>query len=198
MEITDKYGGPPLFEPASGRLFLCLELPGVVKQPIVALARSHRKRTGITWIEPENLHLTLRFLGPRPPMIQWELEARLRGVKVEPFLLGLRGLGVFPERGPPGVLWTGVGPPDPRLFQLYGKLEKVLLDLGIEPERRRYRPHVTIARCGKSAAPNVKKIFLADGANFETAPFRVNGFALFSSELTPTGSRYTKLAEFLF
>lgn len=182
------------FEPASGRLFLCIELPEVLKRPIRRLQGEHRGRRGIAWIEPEKLHLTLRFLGPRDPEFQEKLARELTGVVVQPFLIALQGLGVFPQKGPPSVLWAGLAPVDPRLFQLYQKLEALLMALGVEPERRRYRPHVTLARCTRKAAQEVSAVLKKSG-DFETAPFLAERFALYASQLSSAGSIYTKLLE---
>jgi RNA 2',3'-cyclic 3'-phosphodiesterase len=185
------------FEPASGRLFVALELPPYVREAISRFQRAYRKAPGLSWTSPEKLHVTLAFLGEVDPRRQKELAARLPQVQVHPFFLGLAGLGVFPRKGRPQVLWVGVEKPDPRLFQLHGKVEQVLLDLGFEPERRRYSPHVTLARCQPSAQGAVAHI-LREEADFGTAPFQATGFALFSSQLTSEGAVYSKLLEVPF
>lgn len=183
------------FEPASGRLFLCIELPSHARGAVARLQQEYADADGMNWVAPENLHVTLVFLGEVDPERQRDLGLRLRDVEVQPFFLGLEGVGVFPQKGRPQVLWAGLEKVDPRLFQLHGKVEQVALDLGFEPERRRYRPHVTIARCQGRAQRTVSAI-LKNNADFGTAPFQVNSFALYSSQLTSEGACYSRLREF--
>lgn len=185
------------FEPVSGRLFLCLELPDYVREALLRLREGYPKADGLSWVDSGKLHITLAFLGEVEPERQEELAKRLPEVQVQPFFLALEGLGVFPQKGRPQVLWAGLANADPRLFQLHGKLERVTMDLGFEPERRRYRPHVTLARCQPRAQPVVGQI-LKKESGFGTAPFQVNGFALYASQLTSKGSVYTRLLEVPF
>lgn len=182
-----------LFEPASGRLFICIELPDYVRAKIETLQRTYRKADGLHWIPGENLHVTLAFLGEvESEETQRELAKRLTEIQVRPFFLEFGGIGIFPGKGRPRVLWSGVEKADPRLFQLHGKVAQVGLDLGFEPELRRYSPHVTIARCEPRGEGMVHRIAKVE-AEFGTAPFQVAGFSLCTSQLTAAGRLYTSL-----
>jgi RNA 2',3'-cyclic 3'-phosphodiesterase len=185
------------FEPAPGRLFVAIELPDHVIDAVGHLQGEVGRIDGLSWVAPEKLHLTLAFLGEVEFLRQEELARRLPEAQVQPFLLELQGLGVFPRKGRPQVLWAGLAPADPRLFQLHGKIERILIDLGFEPERRRYQPHVTLARCGPRAGPAMGSI-LKKQTDFGAAPFRVQGITLFASELQRHGSVYRKLMKVTF
>lgn len=185
------------FQPSPGRLFVAVELPDYVVEAIVKLREEVGRVEGLNWTSPEKLHLTLAFLGEVEPLLQEKIAGRLPEARVQPFYLELEGLGVFPKKGRPQVLWAGTAAADPRLFQLHGKIEKILLDFGFEPERRRFSPHVTLARIGSRAAPAIPAIPKKQ-ANFGAAPFRVEGITLFASERDGSAAVYRKLREVSF
>lgn len=178
--------------PASGRLFVGIKPPDYVTEAVNRVREEESGAMGISWGAPEKLHLTLAFLGEVDSTLQPEIFRRLPEANVRPFYLALEGLGVFPRKGRPQVLWAGLAPADPLLFQLHGKVERILLDLGFEPERRRFSPHLTLARCGAGSGPAVAGI-LKKHREFGPAPFQVNECILFASELTSRGSIYTEL-----
>jgi RNA 2',3'-cyclic 3'-phosphodiesterase len=185
---------PEKFEPASGRLFLSIELPDYVRAGLGRLQHRYGKVDGLAWTPPEKLHITLIFLGEVEEERQRELGRRLSAVQVQPFFVGLEGLGVFPRKGHPRILWAGLEKADPRLFQLHGNVEQLTINLGFEPERRRYAPHVTLARCLPRAEGAVTHILKTE-ADFGTAPFQVNSFFLYASQLSSEGAIYTRLLE---
>src|SRR5690606_32708659 len=158
-------------EPVAGRLFFAIKPPVYVANAVERVREEEADVRGLNWVPAEKLHLTLAFLGGVEPDRQREICRRFAEVKVSPFYLALEGLGVFPRKGRPQVLWAGFAPVDPLLFQLHGKIERIMLDLGFEPERRRFHPHVTIARCLPRASPVVGKV-LKKHAGFGTAPFQ--------------------------
>lgn len=187
----------PVFDPVAGRLFVAIRPPGYVIDAIESLRREEEGATGLSWVPPEKLHLTLAFLGEVAFERQREIAGRLAEVYVRPFFLALEGLGVFPRKGRPRVLWAGFAPVDPLLFQLHGKIERIMFDLGFEPERRRYDPHVTIARCGSAAGPAVATM-VKKHRDFGTAPFQVHGIGLHASRPGPGGSVYTEIMRVTF
>lgn len=182
------------FETASGRLFVCIEPPDYVREAVGRLRESYKGGKGLSWTAAEKLHVTLVFLGELAAERQEELARRLCEVEVQPFYLALEGVGVFPRKGRPQVLWAGMHKADPRLFQLHKKVEQVAIDVGVEPERRRYSPHVTMARCQAGSESVVAQI-LREQPDFGTAPFEVRSFALYSSQLTSEGALYRKMLE---
>ena len=176
------------------RLFVGISLPDHVK---LRVGRLRRGFPHFRWVPEGNLHLTLRYIGEVDVPLAARIEEILRSIRVEPFILPVKGTGCFPRRGPPRILWVGCHRGHPRLFQLHKRIEDSLLSMGIEAESRAYHPHVTIARTAK-AKPGAVKQFIHDHRDFETAPFKVEGFTLFSSVLSTQGAAYTREASFSF
>lgn len=169
------------------RLFIALTLPAAVRD---ALAAEAQPLPGVHWTTPEQLHMTLRFIGDVAadqidPMI-----ARLAGVQVAPFILPVEGLGTFPPNRPPRVLWIGAGSGHPRLFQLRQRIDDALLAGGLQLDVRTFQPHITLARCTENAAPAIAH-WLHTHRDFLAPPFRVEAFDLYTSELRPTGAVHT-------
>jgi 2'-5' RNA ligase len=184
--------GEEELESTSRRWFVAIELPGYVAEAVERIREGAADPAGITWVQREKLHVTLAFLGQVDRERRTALVERLGEAVVNPFLIGLEGLGVFPGKGRPQVLWAGLAPVGPVLFQLRGKLEQLLLGLGVEPDLRRYHPHVTIARCSSGGGAAALRL-VSRHRDFGTAPFWVDGFTLFSSQPTATGLRYACL-----
>jgi 2'-5' RNA ligase len=149
----------------------------------------------VRWTREEQLHLTLRFIGDTPTDRIDPLLRRLATIRVQPFLLPLEGVGAFPEKAPPRVLWAGVGAGHPGLYQLRQKIDDTLLAVGIEADLRRFHPHVTLARCGDHAA-NGTHPWLRSHREFAGPSFRVEAFELFASELQPAGAVHHLLERF--
>jgi 2'-5' RNA ligase len=179
------------------RLFLALELPPTVRDEI-RRAQSELKgsHTGWRWVRPENVHLTLRFLGEVDRseadrhLPRWrEVAQRCSGGTFR-----VEGAGVFPPRGRPRVLWTGILDPDPARFldDLAATLESAARDLGFPAESRPFRAHLTIGRSGRggrATVPGPQDI----GPLGEVA---VEEVVLFRSELRREGAVYTVLDRF--
>ncbi len=166
------------------RLFVAVPLPEYTKTALAHLR--HDRWTGFHWVDEDNYHLTLRFIGDVPGQFQEDIEAALGTVSVEPFLLPVEGVGRFPGKGRPHAVWAGLGSAHPRLFSLKKQIEDALFRIGLEPEKRAYQPHLTIARVNHAAEETVRQ-FLKEHAGFGAAPFRVENFCLYSSELRPEG-----------
>lgn len=169
------------------RLFVALALPDPVRSALVALTQTLR---GVAWTPPAQLHLTLRFLGNVPVDQIEPLATRLATLRVEPFLLPVEGLAVFPPKRPPRVLWAGVGSGHPRLHQLRQRLDDTLLATGLDVDLRTFHPHVSLARCTDGAASAVSH-WLHAHREFAAPPFRVESFELYASELRPDGAVHT-------
>lgn len=176
------------------RLFVGISLPDHLKMRI---RRLRRPIPEFRWTPEGNLHLTLRYIGDVEGTLAERIEEILRPIRVEPFILPVKGIGCFPRHGRPRILWAGCHSGHPRLFQLHKRIVDSLLALGIEAERRAYHPHVTIARTAR-AKPGAVKQFMRDHRDFETAPFKVEGFTLFSSVLSIQGPTYTEEASVSF
>jgi 2'-5' RNA ligase len=169
------------------RLFVSIELPESITKRLLELDPHLR---GVRWLESRQMHLTLAFLGNVASQVQETLAEKLRTISWKPFFLPLVGLGTFPSKGWPKIIWIGVGTAHPHLFQLHKRVQEALLAAGLEPDLRSFHPHVTLARC-TDASPQTIRPFLKSHAEFDAGLIHVESFSLNSSELTPAGSVYT-------
>jgi 2'-5' RNA ligase len=168
------------------RLFIGLGLPRSCK---VALLTLDPHLAGLRWLPEEQLHLTLSFLGDVGPSAEDGLWEALHAVRVHPFLLPLRGLGVFTSRGQVSVVWAGVGGGHPHLFALHRRIQDTVLHVGIEPDLKPFHPHVTVARA-KGVSLETLRPFLRSNAETEFGIFNVTGFELYSSVLGTGGATH--------
>lgn len=167
------------------RLFVAIDLPENIR---AYLAQMSFGLPGARWVEDEQIHLTLSFIGEVDKLLYQDIKKALFEVQIDPFDLALKGVGHFPPKGQPTVLWVGVEKSEP-LLSLYHKVESILRQLGVETDRRKYSPHITLARL-KDTPINRLGEFLTQHALFETEPFDVTEFHLYSSTLTQRGSIY--------
>lgn len=168
------------------RLFIALALPDPVRAAVAALQTPSRN---VRWTPLEQLHVTLRFLGDIFPDVKATLMNRLADVRVEPFILPVEGVGAFPQKGPPRVLWAGIGSGHPRLHQLRKQIDDTLLALGLDVELRTFHPHVTVGRCNENAGSAVHA-WLRAHRDFAGPVFQVESFDLYASELRPGGAEH--------
>ena len=141
---------------------------------------------GAAWVPPEQLHLTLKFIGEVDNGFLPEIRRALDTVHTRSFYLSLKGLGHFPLRGNPEVLWAGVRPND-ELLRLRKKIETTLTGRGLPPDTRKFHPHVTLARI-RSADSEYVGQYLAGNSLFSMPEIPVQGFSLYASTLTPDGA----------
>lgn len=168
------------------RLFVGLKIPEEIRRRMAWLAR------GVDiarWVPEENIHITLRFIGEVPEDQAEDLSAALETVRAAPFSLILSGAGHFESGGRVRALWLGLERSE-ELNGLYGKVESALVRAGQPPERRKFKPHVTLARL-KDARPSAVSGWLAANTMFKAVPFTVDRFVLFSSHLGSKGAVYT-------
>ena len=170
------------------RLFVSLELPPATTR---LLSELDPHLPGVRWLPPEQMHLTISFLGNVSGEIQESLSEHLRAISWKSFFLPLVGVGAFPGKGRPNVIWIGVGRGHPHLFQLHKRVQEAALAAGLEPDLRSFHPHITIARCRDVSSETIRP-FLKAHARFDAGMIHVESFCLNSSELTPAGSVYTR------
>jgi 2'-5' RNA ligase len=168
------------------RLFVGLGLPRPLKQRLAVLAGGI---PDARWVPAENFHLTLRFIGEVPPHRAEEIDLALASLRTRGFSLTLAGVGTFAKGGRDTQLWVGVER-NPQLDHLQAKIETALQRVGLEPERRRFAPHVTLARLD-NAAPAKLAAFVQAHNLFRSEPVPVEHFFLFSSLLGKEASVYT-------
>ncbi len=166
------------------RLFTGLEIPPSVAQ---SLAMMRGGLPGARWIAPENYHLTLRFIGDIDDALAREIAGVLARVHRRPFELRLDGLSSFGGRKPRAVVATAG--PVPPLMELQAEQDRLLQRLGLEPEGRKYTPHVSLARLRDSSSHEVAD-YLAARGHYRSAPFAVSRFVLFSSRAAVGGGPY--------
>jgi len=169
------------------RLFVSLDLPVAVAELLVRLNPS---LPGVRWLAADQVHLTLAFLGNVAPEAEEKLIANLRTIQFTSFFLPLHGVGSFPARGRPKIIWIGVERGHPHLFQLHKRVTDAALAAGIEPDLRPWRPHITLARCEKVSPESIRPFLRAEG-DFDAGLVPIESFQLKSSLLTPAGSIYT-------
>jgi 2'-5' RNA ligase len=166
------------------RLFVALSLPDNVAQSLLAMGAGV---PGSKWRTRDQLHVTLRFIGEVDGLVAGAVDDALATISAPAFSLQLKGVGEF-GGAHPHTLWAGV-PSNDALLHLQRKIESALQRAGLEPERRKYTPHITLARL--KGTPRGRVIdFLTDHALFASAPFPVEAFNLYSSDMTPNGSIY--------
>ncbi len=173
------------------RLFVALDLPRELRRQMSRLATG---LPGARWLPPENYHVTLRFLGEMPAHRAEELDGALAALRGKRFTLQLGGVGVFEKAGRPQTLWVGVER-SPPLDHLQAKIETAVQRIDFEPERRRFTPHVSVARL--DGAPPVKLAEWVQTHNLlRPEPVPVGHFTLFSSRLGKDGAAYTAEVEY--
>ncbi len=167
------------------RLFTAIALPEDVRARLATIGGGIRSAR---WVTPERMHLTLRFIGEVDDGLLEDLCAALSQVSGEGFDMTLDGVGLFGERRRNRTLWVGVVP-DPALMRLQAKIEAALVRTGLEPESRKFKPHITVARLREAPMARVRE-FLTFHHLFRTGPFPVREFHLYSSRLSQNGPLY--------
>lgn len=171
------------------RLFVAIPLPDLIRTQLTLLQSGLQ---GARWIKPENIHLTLRFIGEVPNDVAGDIDTALAEISAPAFEVELDGIGSFSRGKYPHALWVGLAKSEP-LRHLQAKVESRLTQLGLEPAERKFSPHITIARLREMRANRVEA-WVAEHGGFRTAPFRVDRFALFSSYLKSEGAVYVEEA----
>lgn len=167
------------------RLFVALEIPDDIRDCLDALCMGV---PGARWVEPENMHVTLRFIGDVGGAVCEDVVDALLAVRAPSFELTLERLGTFQQGSIAHTLWVGVQRNN-ALLQLQSKVERALAATDLSPERRRYTPHLTIARTKEAPVERLAS-FIAEHEPFRLAPFAVERFSLFSSYLSKNGVQY--------
>jgi 2'-5' RNA ligase len=173
------------------RLFVALTLPdGIV-------ARLNLMCSGIPgarWVEPSNMHITLRFIGEVDEPTAEEINYHLSHIEAPAFDLELQGLNTFGQGYKAHTLWVGV-PPTSALAHLQKKVDSAVLRAGVPQEERKFTPHVTLARMTKPEVGRLQS-FIEGNNLFKAGPFTVDQFTLFESQTGKGGPVYTALEDY--
>jgi RNA 2',3'-cyclic 3'-phosphodiesterase len=175
------------------RLFVGIGFPPELKLRLSLLCTG---LPGAKWVDPDNFHLTLRFIGETGEDVAADIDAALSRVKARPFTVQLAGIGLFASGERPRTLWVGVER-RPELTALRDKVEQALIRTGLPPEPRKFAPHVTLARLDNAPRDKLHD-FLAAHALFRADPLPVDGFSLIASFPTKSGAIYEDQAEYPF
>jgi 2'-5' RNA ligase len=181
------------------RLFVALEIPSAVRENLAALLKSLGTVSPQTrWARPENLHVTLKFIGEAPETKLAAICSALASARSDqPVALDFRGLGFFPDEKHPRVFWTGIEA-SPNLKTLAADIEKAAERLGVPRERRPFSPHLTLARFEPPGLPEKLRSAIQENAKREFGALRTSQFHLIESKLKSSGAEYTTLERFAF
>ena len=172
------------------RLFVAIRPPEPIRDLLIdAMDESPDFR----WQHDEQLHLTLRFIGEVDRPLADDIAAALTRIHAERFSLRIAGTGRFEQRNS-GSLWAGVEPKAP-VTALASKIERTCIDLGLEPERRAFHPHITLARWKGRRSREIAD-FLQRTRGLGSEPFDVSEFILFESRLSRHGAHYEEAASY--
>ena len=166
------------------RLFTALEIP---RDAALSLSLLRGGLPGARWVDVENYHLTLRFIGDVEGHVADEIANALDRIRRPAFSLMLSGVGAFGSRKPHSIYAGAAASPD--LHALQGEIDRLCTRLGVDADPRKFTPHVTLARLRNSSPIDVAHYLSARG-NFSTAPFRVGRFVLMSSRDSVGGGPY--------
>jgi len=167
------------------RLFVALSLPEGIQQSLSGLANG---LPGARWVKPENLHLTLRFLGEVDNLAAADVDDALAKIRSPGFDLGLNGIGHFGEGRKLRALWVGVDA-NAELMRLQEKIEQALIRLGLPPEPRKFKPHITLARFKSNPGARLQA-YLTDHNLVRAGPIAIDSFELYSSFTSADGPIY--------
>lgn len=182
------------------RSFIAIELPDEIKlhlDQLETLLKSE-KQSGVKWVNPDSIHLTLKFLGNisinQTGEITRAIEESAR--ETSPFKLEVKGLGVFPNLKRVQVAWVGLSGDIDKLGQLQQRIESNLAQLSFTPESRRFTPHLTIARLRNQVSPDERQSFgqLIANTEFSAGTINVDVISLMKSQLTRQGAIYSRIS----
>ena len=181
------------------RLFVALEIPTAVRENLSELIKGLREVSPQTrWVRPENLHVTLKFIGEIPETKLVAIRSALAGVRSDQLVsLEFRGLGFFPNKKHPRVFWAGIET-SPNVESLATDIETAMENVRIPREKRDFSPHLTLARFEPPRLPERLRAAIQESAAREFGSLRTHQFHLIQSKLKPSGAEYTTLESFPF
>ncbi|MBI2851522.1 MAG: RNA 2',3'-cyclic phosphodiesterase [Chloroflexi bacterium] len=183
------------------RSFIAIELPGETREMLARLVDRLKLdgSTSVKWVDPDGIHLTLKFLGNIPATRIAEItEAMaLAAEGIPPFFLETTILGAFPNLNRVRVIWIGIGGEVDKLSQLYQRMESSMEVIGFSPEGRAFSPHLTLARVRQYTSPREQQELgqlLTRVKAGESSRIAVNAVSLIRSQLTMAGAIYSRIS----
>ncbi len=181
------------------RLFIAIEISSEVRQNLCSVMNDLRQVwTGVRFVRPEGIHLTLKFLGEVTEEKTERITTALNDVSRShiPFRVEVRSLGRFPERGRPRVVWSGVREETGILPVLADQIEMAMEKIGFEKEKRGFKAHITLGRVKGGGGEDRGLRLLEENSERIFGSYEVDRFHLIKSTLLPDGARYEKLRTF--
>jgi RNA 2',3'-cyclic 3'-phosphodiesterase len=182
------------------RSFIAIELPESVKSYLHQLVNGLKSLcpSSIKWVNPDNIHLTLKFLGNIDAEKTDAFIQSIRSVasEIDPFALNLSRIGVFPNLNNIQVIWIGLSGELESLMELQQRLETSMVPLGIPLEKRPFKAHITLARVSDRVSFAEKHILsdvMSKNIDINNIPLKVNSISFMKSQLTRTGAVYSRL-----
>lgn len=181
------------------RLFVALEISPAVRENLANFIKQLRPLAPQPrWVRPENLHVTLKFIGEVPSEKLGAIRAALAAIRSnQAVTIEFRGLGFFPAEKHPRVFWAGMNA-SPNLKTLASDIENATQKLGIPPEQRPFSPHLTLARFEPPRLPEKLRAGMQENIEREFGSLAAEEFNLIESKLKPSGAEYTTLETFPF
>lgn len=181
------------------RLFAALEIPSAVRENLAGLIRDLRAIAAQPkWVRPENLHVTLKFIGETAPAKLDAIRTALADVRADqPLELRFRGLGFFPRERHARVFWVGIEA-EANLTSLAAEIDQRLEKLEIPREQKAFAPHLTLARFEPPGIPEKLRAAIQQNLTRDFGVLHTREFHLIESRLKPSGAEYTTLQSFPF
>ena len=179
------------------RAFIAIDLPENIRAALREKQSAFRLAgSDATWVQPQGIHLTLKFLGEISDSKLTEIcEALKKLGGFESFTIGVKGFGFFPDARRPRVFWAGVEAPA-GLLSLAERVEKAMQNIGFAGEKRAFQPHLTLARFRAPQPQPSLQALLSQQRVHDLGSFDVSEFFLFESKLSPRGAEYRKVERF--
>lgn len=177
------------------RVFIAIDVPEEIKERLATLQNDlHSAGPSARWVAADSVHLTLKFIGEIREQRIEVIDAALAGLAWRHFTVGVRGVGFFPGARSPRVLWAGLKAPT--MEALAEQIDTRLERAGFEREKRKFRPHITLARSKDGRLEKELVAAVARLADVDFGSFTVDRLYLYQSTLKPGGSAYTKIREY--
>ncbi len=182
------------------RSFLAIEIPEDIRKKMYeSFARLHRQASSVKWVEAQNMHLTLHFLGlVSEELLENEIVPRLKKMAAESKALAysLRGVGIFPSLQKPRIFWAGIEGDLSELKRLKLKIEKEFESFALPSDKKEFHPHITLGRIKELGDRKIWQKALEEYEKIDFGSFKAKELSLFKSELTSKGPLYTRIRVF--
>lgn len=179
------------------RCFIAIELPAHIREKLADLqTRLQDLDRCVRWTKPEQIHLTIKFLGEVPDSQVTDVCSRTIEIAktLAPIELTVESVGCFPPRGPARVVWAGIGGPPQELIACHAAIEQACSNLGFPPEDRHFSPHLTVGRSRDPRGAREARSVIEHITDYHLGRFRADAVMVFQSILGRAGPTYNVLA----